>query len=100
MKFSPSNVYRKVIAIKRGGEIREGMHGKVKTDLSVRCFAFLEKRGVVIKRGSRVKQLILYTRSREKGNFAGTRKLHEIYVKELREGGRIYRLDSRKKRNK
>lgn len=99
MKFSPSNVYRKVIAIERGGEIREGMHGKVKTYLSVRCFAFLEKRGVVIKRGSRVKQLVLYTRSREKGNFAGTRKLH-IYVKELREGGRIYRLDSRKKRNK
>lgn len=99
MKFSPSNVYRKVIAIERGGEIREGMHGKVKTYLSVRCFAFLEKRGVVIKRGSRVKQLVLYTRSREKGNFAGTRKLHEIYVKELREWGRIYRLDSRK-RNK
>lgn len=100
MKFSPSNVYRKVIAIEREGEIREGMHGKVKTYLSVRCFAFLEKRGVVIKRGSRVKQLVLCTRSREKGNFAGTRKLHEIYVKELREGGRIYRLDSRKKRNK
>lgn len=76
------------------------MHGKVKTYLSVRCFAFLEKRGVVIKRGSRVKQLVLCTRSQEKGNFAGTRKLHEIYVKELREGGRIYRLDSRKKRNK
>lgn len=97
MKFSPSNVYRKVIAIERGGEIREGMHGKVKTDLSVRCFAFLEKRGVVIKRGSRVKQLVLYTRSREKGNFAGTRKLHEIYVKELRGDGFIFRFEKKKK---
>lgn len=73
------------------------MHGKVKTYLSVRCFAFLEKRGVVIKRGSRVKQLVLYTRSREKGNFAGTRKLHEIYVKELRGDGFIFRFEKKKK---
>lgn len=73
MKFSPSNVYRKVIAIERGGEIREGMHGKVKTDLSVRCFAFLEKRGVVIKRGSRVKQLV-YIRDREKKEISRKRE--------------------------
>lgn len=73
------------------------MHGKVKTDLSVRCFSFLEKRGVVIKRGSRVKQLVLYTRSREKGNFAGTRKLHEIYVKELWEGDLSVRFEKKKK---
>lgn len=73
------------------------MHGKVKTDLSVKCFAFLEKRGVVIKRGSRVKQLVLYTRSREKGNFAGTRKLHEIYVKELWEGDLSVRFEKKKK---
>lgn len=77
MKFSPSNVYRKVIAIERGGEIREGMHGKVKTDLSVRCFAFLEKRGVVIKRGSRVKQNVLnlyYIRDREKKEISRERE--------------------------
>lgn len=77
MKFSPSNVYRKVIAIERGREIREGMHGKVKTDLSVRCFAFLEKRGVVIKRGSRVKQNVLnlyYIRDREKKEISRERE--------------------------
>lgn len=79
------------------------MYGKVKTDLSVRCFAgFLEKRGVVIKRGSRVKQLVLCTRSREKRNFARTftRKLRERYVKELWEEERIYRLDSKNEKKK